>query len=273
MIQGNRAAQLLFADAIAEKCKIIARSDVDASTWLMELSKLKMTERFNISASTESSITDLTSTKSAVLGADEQLTGLADRLSVPFMLLPSFSELSEAKPTLEWSQKKVAIVGPESSGKTTLARELAEYFKTLWVPEYSRMLFEFLGAPATQADIGLIVVGQYALQKAYEAFATRPFICDTEPRLSKIWSQRLYNYWDQDLDAMTSQSSFAHYLITRPDMPWEQDPLRCLPHDGAEFFKVCSREFSKLNLPLSEIYGQGPARLQNAMTALEYLWT
>ena len=84
---------------------------------------------------------------------------------------------------------KIAVVGPESSGKSTLSAELAQHYQTVWVPEYSRFYCEELVGDCTLQDELNMFYGQIALEKAVESIAkSNMIICDTTFLTVKIWS-------------------------------------------------------------------------------------
>ncbi|MFW5872398.1 MAG: AAA family ATPase, partial [bacterium] len=86
---------------------------------------------------------------------------------------------------------KIAIVGPESTGKSTLSKQLALYFKTAWVPEYARDYLNKLGRPYKQSDLLLIAQEQIALEEKAAANHEMVF-CDTNLLVIKIWSEFKY---------------------------------------------------------------------------------
>ena len=87
---------------------------------------------------------------------------------------------------------KIAIVGPESTGKSTLAAELASYFQAQWVKEYAREYIDKLERPYQKADLKVIAAGQLALEKAVIPIAQKLIICDTNLLVIKIWSEYLH---------------------------------------------------------------------------------
>lgn len=211
-----------------------------------------------------------------ILGADDRLTGFAERMSIPFMFCPAFTELSSCRyqesRRLTNSPRRVAIVGPESTGKTTLARGLAEKLETVFVPEYVRLMLDFRQTPCVQDDLPEIIRGQVALESALVPFAGEILFCDTEPRLSKIWAETLYQQFPSALESWLMANNYDHYLLTTPDIPWVADPQRCLPLGGSDFFERCQRVFRSTKCPVSIISGDGTNRLDAALRALGPEW-
>ncbi len=130
-----------------------------------------------------------------------------------------------------WFVRRVAVVGAESTGKTTLATMLADRFATTWVPEYGRTYSEVRGLtdPWTSAEFVHIAERQAALEDAAALGANRVLICDTDVLATGIWHER---YVDRRrlpaLDGLVRPVDL--YLLTEPDVPWVDDGLR----DGAD---------------------------------------
>ena len=190
---------------------------------------------------------------------------MPERLGLPFLFVPTLSNLPA--PVAQSLVRRIAIVGPECSGKTTLAKELAKALHTVWVPEYSRLMLEFRCTPCTQDDLSAIIYGQIALEEALAVFANQYLICDTEPRLSIVWSKTLYNHFPETYDS-TIERKYSSYLLTRPDLPWESDSVRCLPSGALRFFADCQHLFAGTGRPVDVISGIGEARLRASLDAI-----
>jgi nicotinamide riboside kinase len=168
---------------------------------------------------------------------------------------------------------KIILTGPESCGKTTLARQLAAHFDALLVEEYVREFFEKKRtpqscfqldgafAPYKEADLTKIALGQLnAEKKALEAVNQQVIhnqkeekdaflICDTDVLTIKIWSEEKYGRCDEKLLAISHQLSASPktsnfklqtlYLLCSPEgIAWEADPLRENPNDRARLFDI-----------------------------------
>lgn len=165
--------------------------------------------------------------------------------------------------------KRIAVMGPESTGKSTLAQNLAKQFQGLWVPEYARTWIEAKGQRPVVADMPLIARGQWATQHALEAQALKQseqglIVYDTELWVTTIWNQVLFQNRDPEIEALAARQQFDHYLLCAPDVPWVDDDVRYLPQGGADFFERCKTLLEAQNLPYTVISGDWKTRTQTA---------
>jgi NadR type nicotinamide-nucleotide adenylyltransferase len=164
---------------------------------------------------------------------------------------------------------RVAITGPESSGKTTLARELAEFFNSVYVPEFAREYLENLDRPYNRKDLIAIAEGQLEAEAQLMPSAHRIIFCDTELTVIKIWSDDKFGSIDPELEKLAGNNIYDHYLLCRPDLPWETDPLRENPNDRDSLFRIYEDELK--NHPLTII--QGNNRLEKAVAVVSALYS
>jgi len=121
---------------------------------------------------------------------------------------------------------KIVIIGPESTGKSTLSKSLADHYREPWVMEYAREYIEVLDRPYEYDDLLLIARGQLAKEDDQAQRANRFLFCDTDLHVIHIWSQHRFGKTDPWI---LNQLKFKHYdlyLITDIDIPWEEDPQR-----------------------------------------------
>lgn len=165
--------------------------------------------------------------------------------------------------------KKIAIVGPESTGKSTMSQQLAKYYGVPWVPEYARYYCEALTAPCTLQDEINMFHGQLALEESVLATAETDFIiCDTTFITVKIWSDAMLGETPQIvLDGLKTRS-YDLYLLLDIDLPWEEDPLRDFPNQREHFMDVWHKELKALNAKY-RVIGGITDRFQNAVQAID----
>ena len=125
---------------------------------------------------------------------------------------------------------KIALYGPESTGKTTLAHQLADEFKTIWIPEFARnYLQEKWDAKkeiCTQEDLLPIAIGQTKLENEALSAANRYLFCDTNIMVTKVFSEMYYGYCDATLEKAAKKHKYDLFFLTDIDVPWEKDDLR-----------------------------------------------
>jgi NadR type nicotinamide-nucleotide adenylyltransferase len=167
--------------------------------------------------------------------------------------------------------KKIAIVGPESTGKTQLTRSLARRYNTVWVAEYAREYLEKLDRPYEADDLILIAQGQLDAEKAAGAWANRWLFCDTNLLVIDIWSQVKYGETHPAIVRAMELDSYALHLLTAPDLPWEPDPLREHPHARDELFVQYENALQQAGVPYAVIQGKGDERVQQAIDLIDAL--
>jgi NadR type nicotinamide-nucleotide adenylyltransferase len=122
--------------------------------------------------------------------------------------------------------QRVAILGAESSGKSTLAAALAAHYGTLWVPEYLREFVDTQGRVPCEADQYRIAQTQLARENAAAAAASDFLFCDTTPLMTALYSMVYWGRVDPDLAALNARHDYAFTLVTAPDGPWVPDGLQ-----------------------------------------------
>lgn len=162
---------------------------------------------------------------------------------------------------------KIAVVGPESTGKSTMSAFLAEHYHTVWVPEYAREYCEKLTEPPTWQDEINMFYGQLALEQKLLPQANRLLICDTTFITVKIWSDQMFGKSPQEVVDKLPLHQYDFYLLLDIDLPWEEDPLRDFPHLREHFMQIWHNELQALNAPYVVISGIGQDRYQRAIDA------
>ena len=121
---------------------------------------------------------------------------------------------------------RIAILGAESSGKSTLAAALAEHYHTLWVPEYLREFVDVHGRVPREEDQYGIALTQMQREDAAAMRAARFLFCDTTPLMTALYSKVYWGRVDAQLAQLDSVHDYALTLVTAPDGPWVPDGLQ-----------------------------------------------
>lgn len=168
---------------------------------------------------------------------------------------------------------KIAIVGPESTGKSTMANFLAKEFNTFCVPEYARYYCQDLNNKYTEQDELNMFHGQIALEDAIIAsLNTDILICDTTILTVKIWSDHLFNKTPSPVLTEIKERTYDLYLLMDINLPWENDPLRDFPNDRLHFMNTWINELKNINANYKVISELGQNRLQAGKKAcLDFL--
>lgn len=164
---------------------------------------------------------------------------------------------------------KIAVVGPESTGKSTLSAYLARHYQTIWVPEYAREYCEGLDRDCTIEDEINMFHGQLALEEKLIPQASRLLICDTTFITIKIWCDEWFGYTPQEVLDQLAQHPYDLYLLLSIDLPWQDDPLRNFPTKREHFMQVWHRELQALNVNYIVISGTGQERYNQAVKEVD----
>lgn len=159
----------------------------------------------------------------------------------------------------------VGIVGPESTGKTTLAMSLAKHFKTLWVPEFSREFLTNLERPYEKEDLIDIAKGQLKSEKQHRKKAKNLLFLDTDLFVIKIWSEFKYGSCDPWILQQLAMNQASFYFLTHHDVPYEDDPLRESPNKRPELFRLYESALKEAGVPYFVLKGGEDKRFESAV--------
>lgn len=185
--------------------------------------------------------------------------------------------------------KRIAVFGPESTGKSQLAEKLGVHFHAPVVPEYARERWDAQGGVLTLEDMLPIAREQWrredaAAQRAAEncnligyrtAGAGPLIVCDTEALTTMLWSDVLYGTTPDELrrGAEKRCRGYALYLLLDVDVPFTADPQRCFPNpeDREKIMRIWRGALERRGLPYVLIQGNWPEREARAIAAIEAL--
>lgn len=162
---------------------------------------------------------------------------------------------------------KIIVTGPESSGKTHLSHLLSERLSLPLVEEFSRSYLNSLNRRYTPDDLVEMSRGQ--LQSEEAALQDSPvIICDTSVEVYKIWYEFRFGPCPVELEALVNINPADFYLLMRPNIPWEPDPLRENPEDRDELFESYKVLLASNKADYFEIDKLGDQRVEQALEAV-----
>jgi HTH-type transcriptional regulator, transcriptional repressor of NAD biosynthesis genes len=165
--------------------------------------------------------------------------------------------------------RRVCVFGPESTGKSTLARQLAARFETVHVEEFARELLSRDAGRCLLEDIPLIARGQAAAEDSLARQANRVLICDTDLLTTTVWSEVLFGECPPAVAAEAARRRYDLYLLLDVDVPWVNDGERYLGDQRQEFFRRCRQALEVRQRPYVLIRGNWTERFDQACRAVE----
>lgn len=167
--------------------------------------------------------------------------------------------------------KRIAITGPESTGKSTLSAHLASALNTVWVPEYAREYLEKLGRPYEEPDLLEIAKGQIRAEEDLAKKANTYLICDTDLIVIKIWSEHKYGRCHPWILEQIEQREYALTVLTYIDIPWEDDPMREHPDLRTYFHDLYKSTLTSMGIHFIEAKGDLQQRVAYTLKAIANL--
>jgi len=163
---------------------------------------------------------------------------------------------------------RIAITGPESTGKTTLALALSEYYKVSFIPEYAREYLEKRNGNYEQSDLDTIAKGQF---QSLESSLDKVIICDSDFSVLEIWSQYKYKNVSELINLLVGKKLFDLHILCSPDIPWEADPLRENPNSREHLFELYKNSLTQNNKHFIVVNGSPKNRLEKSLAAIDTL--
>ena len=166
--------------------------------------------------------------------------------------------------------KRILILGPESTGKSTLAEKLAKHFADPWVPEVAREYLEKLDRPYAYEDLLQIGKQQIQLEDELARGAKNYLFCDTDLRVIQVWSQHRYGEVDPWVLEESARRTYDLILLCAPDLPWQADLLREHPEleMRQQFFEIYKQLSQASGFPWILISGDTAQRLSTGIQAV-----
>ncbi|MCC7466891.1 MAG: AAA family ATPase [Saprospiraceae bacterium] len=165
--------------------------------------------------------------------------------------------------------QRIALVGPESCGKSYMAEKLAQHYDTVFVEEYGRTYCEKFGMDSTDLDFAHVAGGQLYREDEMALQANRVLFCDTDLLVTQIWSEVYFKgkcqpwiFW------ANHERRYMHFLLCAPDIPWVNDGLREFEGERDWMFGRLKNELISRELPFSIISGDFDRRWRVALEAV-----
>jgi len=168
--------------------------------------------------------------------------------------------------------RRVAILGPASSGKTTLAAALAERYRTVWVPEYLREFVDVEGRVPVAGDQFHIASMQRDREDVAAQGVDRYLFCDTAPLMTAVYSRHYFGGIDEQLARLADghQDDYALTLVTAPDIPWVADGLQRECEEVSVIInRLLMKELAARRIPYVLVSGDPDQRLAQVAAVLD----
>jgi NadR type nicotinamide-nucleotide adenylyltransferase len=172
--------------------------------------------------------------------------------------------------------KKFVILGPESTGKSTLCKSLAEHYQSAWCEEYAREYLLKNGTSYTPADLLMIAKGQLKLEERTtkslaDSNKTPILFIDTDLYVMKVWSEYVFGECDFFILDNIVKRKYDGYLLCNIDLPWTKDELREYPDEKPrqELFAIYKDLLMNQTTPWALISGNDAERTRAAIKAID----
>jgi NadR type nicotinamide-nucleotide adenylyltransferase len=173
--------------------------------------------------------------------------------------------------------KKVVIIGPESTGKSTLCGDLAAHYQTLWCPEYAREYLLKHGMNYTHEDLLTIAKGQleleddYILQMQNKKDGKSVLFVDTNMYVMKVWDEFVFGNCHQFILDQILERNYDLYLLCNTDLAWTYDILREYPdlESRERLYHIYKDIMINQTVPWEEIRGNNEQRTLQAISAVD----
>ncbi|HLX67682.1 MAG TPA: AAA family ATPase [Puia sp.] len=173
--------------------------------------------------------------------------------------------------------RKIVVIGPESTGKSTLCEALARHYQTDWVREYAREYLEEHGMEYSYETLSVIARGQLALEekgverrRAGAGGGDGLLFIDTDLYVIKVWSEYVFGRCEAWILDEIVRRKYDAYLLANTDLPWADDPLREYPDPRIRerLFEIYKDLLINQSVPWAEVGGVGDERLERAVGAV-----
>lgn len=225
----------------------------------------------------------------AVFASEPYGARLAKELSADFVMVDSGRQIVPVSATLirqdiigQWQylapivqddfRKTICIYGPESTGKSTLTKQLADHYHMPYVEEYAKQVIDSKKGDIGFEDMEMIVEGHFKAVEDARQQNTPLLFVDTDAIISKLWSNELFGKESPVIEDYIAKQHFDHYLLLDVDLPWVDAIHRYRPKERESFFRKCEEQLIKRGISYTLIRGENEQRLINAIKCVDGLF-
>ena len=167
---------------------------------------------------------------------------------------------------------KIAIVGAESTGKTTLCKQLASHYKTNYTDEKAREFFKKNSTKYSLEDILKIDKLQEQEEFSKIKLSKKFLFCDSTAITSAVWAKFVFQKLPEELEIRFKSEDISLYLLSSNDIKWEFDPLREHEFQRDEIFEVYKNMFEQYQKKFVILSGQNSERFWNAVKIIDSIF-
>lgn len=181
--------------------------------------------------------------------------------------------------------KRIAVIGPESTGKSTLSEQLASHYGTLWCPEFARSYLHEHGRAYDYESLLTIAKGQLELEEHHAAEAIAKWnaredsgsipapllFVDTDMYVMKVWCEFVFGKCHPWILDRIAERRYDLYLLCHTDLPWERDELREYPDPAIrkQLLRIYRDHLVNQDTPWIDVRGSRDERLEAAIEAVD----
>ncbi|MDX2359636.1 MAG: ATP-binding protein [Crocinitomicaceae bacterium] len=160
---------------------------------------------------------------------------------------------------------RIAVTGPESCGKSTLSKALAEHFNADLIEEFGRTYLEQTDGKYSQHDLDTITAGHL---KNIQLSQNSTQIIDTDFVVMQIWSESKYGNVSESIMQQVNANHFDLHILCTPDIPWEQDVLRESQYDREALFESYKSALTRSGKNFIIVKGSHTERLEKSVNSI-----
>lgn len=134
--------------------------------------------------------------------------------------------------------KKICLIGPESTGKSTITQKLAQEFNTVYIPEYAKAIIDTQQGQFFEKNVTQVAYAQIRTEKALERMTNKIMFCDSDILTTMFWSKELFDTVPAELEEIAQNQHYSHTFLMYPDTEWIEDTHRQIADTSHQEFRM-----------------------------------